>query len=251
MLEEAENNVINESNIVKHRTNLLQKREKVIAAFEKELLNIEATDIANKAGLYKKINNTVAINERNELKISEYNELKREISLKLAQRGEQQFKNRQFSKALSSINLALTLEPDEDITSQLKNIKKQINKTTRRKKPEYIKEAKLLLNKLSQGYSHEILLETQQKIAWLEKIKGNDKDYIRILAQIKRHFRKGIKQRFEAARKLYSEGKTQEALSIWLDLKKLDPDNAKLQSHINRAEKVLRKLEKLSNKPAN
>lgn len=251
LLDQAEENITNTKNISVHRDLLLTKREKVIAAFEKDILNIEASNLANKSALYKKINKTVTLSERNELKISEYNELREETSLKLAKRSELQFENNQFSKALSSIELALTLEPDEETASRLKNVKKKIKQTTRNKKPKYIKEARSLLSKLSQGYSHDILIETQEKIAWLEKIKENDQDYIKILKQLKKHLKRGIKQRFEAARKLYSKGKTQEALSIWQDLKILDPGNAKLQSHIIRAEKVLLKLKKLTNKPVN
>jgi len=76
------------------------------------------------------------------------------------------------------------------------------------------------------------------------------KTYSELVAQLKKHLKQGIKQHFEAGRKLYSKGKTQEALSIWLDLKDLDPQHPKLQAHISRAEKILIKLEELSNKPA-
>ena len=127
----------------------------------------------------------------------------------------------------------------------------EVIQKTKSNKSTYIKEAKILLNKLSQGHSHEILKETKEKINWLNKIKGKDKDYLLIIKKLKRHLKSGVKQHFEAARKLYSKGKTQEALSIWLDLKELDPEHPKLQSHINRAEKVLIKLKKLSNKPEN
>ena len=251
LLDEADDNVTDTKNIDIHRENLLENRKRVISSYEKDVLYIEARDLANKTKLYIKINKTVTKDEKNELKIAEYDELREETSLKLAERSEQQYQNKQYSKALSSIELALTLNPDADITSRLKNINQQIKNTTRNKKPQYIKEAKTLLRKLSQGYSDEILKETQEKIAWLDTIKGHDKDYIKIIQQLQKHLTKGIKQRFEAARKLYSKGKTQEALSIWLDLEKLDPENTKLQSHIKRAEKVLLKLKKLSNKPAN
>jgi len=250
LLEEAEKNISNTKNITAHRDQLLIKREKVITALEKEVLNIEAANLSEKSGLYKKINKTVTINEQNELKIDEYNELRQETSLKLAKRSERQYKNNQFTKALSSIELALRLNPDDEITSRLKNIKRQIKQTTRSNKSRYLNEAHALLRKLSQGYSHEILQETQEKITWLKKIKENDKDYIKVLKKLNEHLKKGIKQRFEAARKLYSQGKTQEALSIWQDLEKLEPNNPKLQSHIKRAEKILHKLKKLSNKPA-
>ena len=113
----------------------------------------------------------------------------------------------------------------------------------------YVKEAKTLLNKLSQGYSHAILKETKETIVWLKKNKENKNVNQELIIRLEVHFTSGVRQHFEAARRLYSEGKIQEALSIWLDIKKLEPEYPQLQSHIKRAEKVLIKLDKLSNKP--
>lgn len=48
-------------------------------------------------------------------------------------------------------------------------------------------------------------------------------------------------------RKLYSEGKVQEAYLLWKSLKSLAPDNERLQVLINRAKKILRKLQKIGN----
>ena len=84
----------------------------------------------------------------------------------------------------------------------------------------------------------------------MNKNKEDNKSYQTLIDKLKKHLAKGVKQRFEAARNLYSKGKTQESLSIWLELKELDPNNTKLLSHIERAEKVLSKFKKLSNKPA-
>ena len=249
LLDEVSDNIIDTENIDQQREKLLKQRNKVIAIYERDLLNNQATSLINKIELYNKIKKTVTKNESNELDISEFDDLRQETSLRLANRSELQFKNAQYGNALSTIELALKLQPDESITLRLSEIKKEIKKSTKRNKSLYIKDAKLLLNKLSQGYSHAILKETKEKIIWLNKIKGNDKNYINIIKKLKKHLKSGAKQRFKAARKLYSKGKTQEALSIWLDIKELDPKYPKLQSHINRAEKVLIKLKKLSNKP--
>jgi len=79
--------------------------------------------------------------------------------------------------------------------------------------------------------------------------KSKEPSYLELAEKLKERLNAGVKQRFEAARSLYSKGKIQEALSIWLELKELEPENIKLQSHINRAEKILTKLKKLTNKP--
>ena len=251
LLDEVSNNILETQNIELHREKLLKKRSRVITGFERDVLNSQASNLASKIELYKRIKNTVTKNENNELYIAEFDDMRQETSLRLANRSELQFKNGHYGNALSTIEIALKLQPDEDLADRLNKIKKQIKQTTKSNKSTYIKEAKSLLNKLSQGHSHAILKETKEKINWLNKIKGKDKDYLLIIKKLKRHLKAGVKQHFEAARKLYSKGKTQEALSIWLDLKELDPEHPKLQSHINRAEKVLIKLKKLTNKPEN
>lgn len=249
LLDEAAENVLDAEKIKKHRTKLFSERKKVIANYENDILYAQAISLADKMELYRKIKNTVNESENNQLDIAEFDELRQETSLRLMQRGEQQYKKRQYDSAITTVNIALKLKPNEDITKDLKNLKTRISKATRHKKTAYVKEIKSLLSKLSQGYSHAILKETKEKIKWLNAIKGNEKIYLKLIRKLKKHLAAGIKQRFEAARKLYSEGKTQEALSIWIQLKELDPENLKLQSHIKRAEKVLLKLKKLSNKP--
>lgn len=249
LLNEVADNIIDVKNIEKHHANLLSKRHIVINAYENDVLYNQATNLAAEMELYGKIKKTVSKDEKNQLNISEFDDLREETSLRLATLSEQQYKKSQYNNALTTISLALKLKPDNEIVTRLQKIKKRIKEVTKLKKASYLKEAKVLLSKLSQGYSHAILNKTKSTIVWLNKNKDGDKSYRGLINKLEKHLAAGVKQRFEAARNLYSKGKTQEALSIWLELKELDPDNAKLQSHIERAEKVLLKLKQLSNKP--
>lgn len=251
LLDEAADNITNKNNIEKHRKKLLIQRNKIISDYENEILNNQARELTGKIELYNKIKRIVKNDEVNNLNITEFDKLRNETSLRLAQRSEHQYKTAQYSNALSTIDLALKLQPDTDITQRLNKIKKGVQREIKRKRLSYIKEARALITKLSQGYSYEILKEAKEKIIWLDKIKDNEKVYLDLLKKLKSQLKAGEKQHFEAARKLYSKGKTQEALIIWLELKKLNPDHPRLQSHINRAEKILSKLKKLSNKPEN
>lgn len=242
-------NITNTKNIDKHRAKLLKNRAKIIENYEYKVLNKQASELVNKIELYEKIKKTVSSDENNNLDIAIFDQLRHETSLKLTQRSELQYQKGNFNNASESINLALKLNPDEDVTSRLKEIKALIKKENKLKTLSYVTAAKSLLNKLSQGYSHAILKETKEKIIWLNNNKENIGNDNKLIAKLEKHLIAGEKQNFEAGRKLYSKGKTQEALSIWLELKELEPEYPKLQSHINRAEKVINKLKKLSNKP--
>jgi len=249
LLDEVENNIIDTTKIEKHRAKLLKKRNKIITTYENDLLYSQAEYLAGKMELYEKIKKTVSKNENNKLDISEFDDLRQKTNLRLVKRSEQQYKNGKYDNALTAINLALKLNPKKEIILRLNKIKNHIKKDTQSEKSLYVKEAKTLLNKLSQGYSHAILKETKETIMWLKKNKENKNVNQELIIRLEVHFTSGVRQHFEAARRLYSEGKIQEALSIWLDIKKLEPEYPQLQSHIKRAEKVLIKLDKLSNKP--
>ena len=247
LIDEASPNLLDLANIKKHRATLLVQRNELIALYENNILYDQAKNLVDKMPLYEKINKTVSASERNQLDIAAFNNARYETSLRLAQHGEQQYKKALYDDALTTIDIALKLNPGKEIVSRLKNVRIRVKAELKLLEASRLKKIKTLLGKLSQGYSHLILKETKETITWLKKNK--EQPNLDLVNKLTKHFNAGVKQRFEAARSLYSKGKTQEALSIWLQLKELKPDNIKLQSHIERAEKILTKLKKLTNKP--
>ena len=247
LIDESSKNLLDKKNINKHRAILLSKRNKLIASYENNILYDQAKNLVDKMPLYEKINKTVSSSERNQLDIVAFNDARHETSLRLAQRCEQQYKNALYDDALTTIDFALKLNPEKEVVSRLKIIKVRVKAELKLLEASHLNKIKTLLGKLSQGYSHLILKEAKETIAWLKKNKI--KSHLVLAKKLTERLNAGVKQRFEAARSLYSKGKTQEALSIWLELKELEPENIKLQSHIERAEKILIKLKKLTNKP--
>lgn len=250
LIDEVKKNLFDTKNIDQHHAELIKKRKIIISNYEYEMLNTQAKTLAEKTNLYNKIKKIVSAKEINDLDISKFDRLLEQTIIKLSERAESQYKASQYDKAQESIDLALRLNPDNDIVVKLDDIKRKIKNNTRLTTLAYINSVKELLNKLSQGYSYAILNETKEKITWLNKNKDNETSYQEYITRLEHHLKTGLKQHFQAGRNLYSKGKTQEALSIWLELKDIEPQYPKLQSHISRAEKVLNKLEKLSNKPA-
>lgn len=248
LIDEVSNNIVETNKIDKHRAILLIKRNKVISSYENEILYAQAKNLADKMKLYERISKTVLEGETNQLNISEFNNARKETILRLTRRSEQQHRNALYYEAIATIELAFKLNPDKEIASRLSEIKKRIKQESKQIKAFQIKEAKSLLSKLSQGYSHLILKRTKDTIKQLSKNKDNP--HLELIRKLQKHLTAGVNQNFEAARSLYSKGKTQQALSIWLELKKLEPENPKLLSHIERAEKIMSKLKTLSNKPA-
>ena len=68
---------------------------------------------------------------------------------------------------------------------------------------------------------------------------------IKLREQLNKEIKLTVKQGAATGRKLYSAGKIKEALEIWQALLLLDPENSALQNHIERAQRVLKKLKSL------
>ena len=154
-------------------------------------------------------------------------------------------------------NLAETcLKLAERINS--KNIdKKQLavakKKLARARKTEVKRQndiTRALIAELKQGYSQDNLRRTRHQLNVLEKQNSRDRTSVKLRKELNNRYRQGIDQKITAGRRLYSSGKIQEALDVWHSLLKIDPDNQKLQGHIDRAERVLKKLERLSSEGA-
>jgi len=107
-----------------------------------------------------------------------------------------------------------------------------------------------LIAELKQGYSQDNLRRARQQLDLLKKQNSRDATSIKLQKQLDKRYREGIDQKIAAGRRLYSSGKIQEALDIWNSLLEIDPGNQKLEAHIDRAERVLKKLQRLSNEGA-
>ena len=90
--------------------------------------------------------------------------------------------------------------------------------------------------KLKDAYDHiqKIPAEEQQKPA-----------VVKLREQLNKEIKLTVKQGAATGRKLYSAGKIKEALEIWQALLLLEPDNLALKNHIERAQRVLKKLKSL------
>jgi len=179
------------------------------------------------------------------------------------QQQQQQFKQ---EKARTLKNLARCAREamDEELYELGRHCLELVNKIDREKKyAEILKQAKAklqqhdhawrqqqirisneLLKELKQGYSHDNLLRASRHLQKLSSHKQSteEKQYSKMLKQ---ELDRGIAQNMDAGRQLYSSGKVTEALSIWISLRQITPDNEALEAHISRAQRVLKKLEQL------
>lgn len=139
--------------------------------------------------------------------------------------------------------------PDIDKV-KLSRLKKQFNQSHQLYMKKQNDKTRALLKEIKQGYSHDNLQRAQRHLTEIAEHKKQNKEAAKLAKELDKYIKTGFAQRMEAGRRMYSNGKYEEALSIWIPLKSIDPDNAKLQDYIERAKRVLHKLEKLSNTPS-
>jgi len=142
------------------------------------------------------------------------------------------------------LELVNKIDKEKKYAESLRQTKAKLQRHDHAWRQQQIKVSDELLKELKQGYSHDNLLRASRHLQKLSSYKqsAEEKQYSNMLKQ---ELDKGIAQNMDAGRQLYSEGKVTEALSIWTSLRQIMPDNEALEAHISRAQRVLKKLERL------
>ncbi len=146
--------------------------------------------------------------------------------------------------------LAEELKPSEALRSSISDIQRELFKLEKRETLVLSKKGKdLLVSAKVTMQSGD--LKKSQKI--YRKIPVEDKKYALVRAfkqELNSRIKDNVTTRIEMGRKLYSQGEIKQALAIWTDIRELDPNNEYLMSHIERAQKVIDKLEELKDQKA-
>ena len=148
------------------------------------------------------------------------------------------------------LELRLKLDPEHRDAELIAAARKALARYRARERRQENDATRALITELKQGYSHDNLLRARQLLDRIADTPAEDATSRELRAELERYFRQGIEQGIAAGRKLYSRGDVPGALEIWQSLAKIDPDNEKLLDHIQRAQRVLKKLERLSREGA-
>lgn len=152
--------------------------------------------------------------------------------------------------AETCLRTASKLNPEYLDKKKLKQFRTQLDKTRKKLIAQQNTKTRELINELTQGYSHDNLRRAQRHLATIHKSDKQNKESKKLTDQLNAQLKKGMANRIESGRRLYSNGQIQDALSIWIPLQSIAPDNTKLEEYIKRAKRVLAKVKKLSNTPS-
>ena len=174
----------------------------------------------------------------------QFNQEKSHTLKNLARCAQQAMNKKLYETGRHCLALVDRIDKENKYTEELKLEKTKLQRHDQAWHQQQLKVSNELLKELKQGYSHDNLLRASQH---LQKLSSHNQteDQKQHGHLLKQELEKGIAQNMDAGRQLYSEGKVTEALSIWISLRQITPDNEALEAHISRAQRVLEKLEQL------
>ena len=232
------------------RNDFLQKRQVYLKELELRLLINKGEWLDKNAPLHEKIKLTIPDKYRSVPGIRDYEDDLEDTLPSLVDCTETAIMADELQLARQCLYLAEQLGEEVERDPRLQAARQRIEQVDRSLIQQQKQKTRELLAELKQGYSVENLQRAHEHLARLRKRDTRDNESLRLQRQLNQHLQNGLDQRIEAARRLYSSGKIEQALRSWESLQTVDPDNQKLEAHIERARRVLEKLQRLQQEGA-
>jgi len=224
----------------------LQQRKKYLQQLELALLINKAKWLIGNAPAYRKIRYALPHDYERYPALRNYNEEVIATADKLMLCLQQALGRKEYDLASTCLRLAEKIGSTKIDQKQLARARKTLARVERQRISKRNAATRALVAELKQGYSHDNLHRARRQLNRLATQSRSDPESRQLQQQLETLFRKGIDQGIAGGRRQYSQGNIEQALRIWTDLSKIDPDNQKLAEHIDRAERVLKKLRRLS-----
>lgn len=228
----------------------LKQRDNYLTQLELSLLLNRANWLIKNAPVQKEIVRVIPDDYQRYEELRDYPQKVDETADQLVMCVQSALDANDYSLAETCLKLVERLGAKNVDQKQLASARKKLAQAEKAEVRKQNDKTRALIAELKQGYSQDNLRRARQHLNVLRKQNSRDKTSRKLKSQLEQRYREGIDQKIAAGRRLYSSGKIQEALDVWNSLLEIDPGNQKLEAHIDRAERVLKKLEKLSNEGA-
>ena len=156
-----------------------------------------------------------------------------------------------LSLAKECLTLAKHLNPPVALAKRITRLEKAYKKATRVNAKKNAPSINKLQQALDKATTSKELANIQLQVQQIYKQNKSDPKFKNLKNELDSKVNKAVNIGIQAGREFYSKGKIREALDIWQEARLLDPDNKKLKDYIQRAERVINKIESLSNKKNN
>ncbi len=242
--------------IARARADFLARRDERIAALRTEALVNKGDWLSRELPLQREILRTTPDDRRAKKALKRANRELDDTSAGLYLCGQQALDSRNSRLAVRCLALAEQLTPTTSVKDALARAEKEQKRTkaktrrAKRKKQQRSEADKVrrLLDEYEEAYEADDLIQARGILAELKLAEPKSEKVEQLEMELDGAVAERVTRGMEESRKLYSQGKIQQALDNWRELSKLDPENEEIKAHIARAERVLAKLRELSEK---
>ncbi len=231
----------------KAQQTLNQKREQHVFQLQCQRTINHASALTNNTAIYTELAQTLPENAQTQSEFAHHQASLQTTHKALVHCGMQAQDSNNLYLAEQSLVAAQTLQPDKTLQPTINAIQQQLAKQQKQRVRVLSKKGKRQLKQAQQKMASGKL---KHAIVDYEKIPAKDKRHQHVQAfktELNQRVKNHVSQGIEMGRKLYSQGEIKQALAIWHNIKELDPGNQYLISHIDRAQRVLDKLDTLQN----
>lgn len=211
----------------------------------------KAKTLVNDKPIQEKLEHAIPDDRKNQQALENYREDSQQVTQRLLVCADNAGNIGDLKSTEHYYRLAYALQPNATIKAKLLEVQEKLSPkhppapSTKPATPALSELGRSLLEKSKHALNTGNL---KQAINDYNRIPAEDKNLQVVKAyerDMNHRIRENINQGIELGRKLYSQGQVEQALAIWNKLLELDPDNENLLSHIERAERVLDKINQL------
>ncbi|MCK5648085.1 MAG: hypothetical protein KAI22_04325 [Gammaproteobacteria bacterium] len=241
--------------IIKTEKNLLQQQQRLLASIERNIMLERSQWLIKARPLYQQKVNTDPRNKALKIRVEDLHKESQLLSGKLTQRCKEAIDKKHYKTAKSLIHQAIALESTkkrQKILYQLQNReKKSSTKIQQTQDATRVVQQNTLLQDIEKSYNAGDLLKTKQLISMLDENEQNNIQLIELKQDLERSINYTIQQLVSEANKSYTDGQFHQAIELWEQVLMYNPQNTLAKKNIQRAEKVIDKLQKLREKQQN
>ena len=239
--------------LLQTRTALRQQQTKRLDQLETDLLFAKAEWLKHSAPLYRELAATDPDDLETAWKAQQMEHQKRDSAERLLHLGNKALNHRQYELARHALELADQLHSTGETRQALARLHHVLGQQAAKKRArarqaqtrQRNEQTRRLMAEVHQAIINADLNRARDKLAELTAIEGNDPQLDELAQALDQAIAAKVAELTAQGNTLYTHGKIRDAKRTWESALELDPGNQHLRSRIERAERVLNKLQKL------
>jgi len=244
------------------------RRDQRVTNLQRKLLLYEAEWLANDLPLREELVLAAGPRHGEDDLVKAKQERATQLAAELHVIGLEAMNENDFELAERSLNVADQLQPSPEVQRALASLGRmqaQLEEQARadrmrqqahidekrkavlsRRVEERKQRSQAVIREYNDAYKRGDLLEARRLVEELSFLESYHPDLAKMEQQVETRIDAHVKQGLDKGRQLYAQGRIEDALKEWRPLLRYDPDNVELKDNIGRAERVLDKLQQLS-----